>query len=59
MALIQISGPDPLPGFTATMNFLATAEGQQVAKDIHDVIANLIKFFHDHHVKPLMEVTTK
>jgi hypothetical protein len=48
MSLISITGisADPLAGFTATMNFLATPAGQLVATDVHDVIVDLIKFFH-------------
>lgn len=48
MSLISVTGisADPLAGFTATMNFLATPAGQLVATDVHDVIVDLIKFFH-------------
>jgi hypothetical protein len=47
-SLISITGvsADPLAGFTAAMNFLSTPAGQLVATDLHDVIVDMIKFFH-------------
>jgi hypothetical protein len=48
MALISVTGvsADPLAGFTAAMNFLCTKEGQVVAADIHSIVVDMIKFFH-------------
>ena len=50
-SLISVTGisSDPLAGFTAAMNFLCTPAGQLVATDLHAVIVDMIKFFHQKH----------
>ena len=54
MSLITISGPDPLPGYTATMQFLQTPAGQLFATDLHNVIVDMINFFHQKHIAPAL-----
>lgn len=56
-ALISISGPDPLASVTATMQFLATDEGQKVVEDLRTAnraiilwIGDLVEIVHRHHV---------
>lgn len=56
MSLITI-GPDPLPGYTATMQFLETPAGQTVVNDLHNVIVDLVKFFHQKHIVPALNPT--
>lgn len=53
MANLNITaGVDPLPGFTAFMNFLCTPAGQQFAEELHTVITDLVGLFHKKVVPP-------
>jgi hypothetical protein len=47
-------GGDPLPGYTATMQFLQTPAGQIVVADLHKVIVDMINFFHQRHIAPAL-----
>lgn len=60
-SLISVTGisADPLAGYTATMNFLISPEGQKIAGEINDIIVDLIKFFHSKNMaSPGTTVTT-
>lgn len=45
-SLITLSAGDPIAGYTATMNFLATPAGQVIVSQLDNVIVDLIKLFH-------------